>query len=72
MFDVGFRGSVARARTPGPDQGAGLGLAIAAGIVRAHGGELEVTNQDAGCCFRLRLPATLAVRPSQADGAARG
>jgi signal transduction histidine kinase len=37
--------------------GAGLGLAIARGIVRAHGGELEVTSQPGeGSKFHFALP----------------
>ncbi len=37
--------------------GAGLGLAIARELARAHGGELELLRSDAaGTCFRLSLP----------------
>jgi signal transduction histidine kinase len=59
VFDVGFRGEVAR--TPHADQhpaGAGLGLAIARGIVEAHDGSVDVTNTETGCEFRIRLHAT--------------
>ena len=59
VFEVGFRGQGAggqEARTPGPDHGAGLGLAIAAGIAAAHDGELQVVNEPPGCRFTLRLP----------------
>ena len=52
VFDVAFRG--AEARPPG--DGAGLGLAIARGIVEAHRGEIVVANQGAGCRFTVRLP----------------
>jgi signal transduction histidine kinase len=52
VFDVAFRGEVAR--TPGA--GAGLGLAIARGMVEAHGGELTVGNDGPGCRFIVRLP----------------
>jgi signal transduction histidine kinase len=52
VFDVAFRGDPAR--TPGT--GAGLGLAIARGLVEAHHGELTVTNKNGGACFTLRLP----------------
>jgi signal transduction histidine kinase len=54
VFDVAFRGETAR--TPGGDGGAGLGLAIARGIVEAHKGEIAVVNQSNGCRFMVRLP----------------
>ncbi|GGO00582.1 sensor histidine kinase [Microbispora bryophytorum] len=54
VFDVAFRGEAAR--TPGPDGGAGLGLAIARGIVEAHDGEIDVVNQGPGCLFTITLP----------------
>jgi signal transduction histidine kinase len=54
VFDVGFRGSTAR--TPSPDAGAGLGLAIARGIVEAHAGQISVVNKDGGCQFVVVLP----------------
>ncbi len=54
VFDVAFRGTAAR--TPEPDGGAGLGLAISRGIVQAHSGEIDVANVGAGCRFGVRLP----------------
>ena len=54
VFDLAFRGQTAR--TPGPDAGAGLGLAIARGIAEAHHGDLSVRNAGRGCRFTLRLP----------------
>jgi signal transduction histidine kinase len=54
VFDVGFRGSTAR--TPSPDTGAGLGLAIARGIVEAHAGRISVVNTNRGCQFLVVLP----------------
>jgi signal transduction histidine kinase len=54
VFDVGFRGSTAR--TPAPDAGAGLGLAIARGIVEAHAGQISVMNTNGGCQFVVVLP----------------
>jgi len=54
VFDTGWRGTAAR--TPGPDGGAGLGLAIARGIVEAHQGRIRVVNAGAGCRFEVRLP----------------
>jgi signal transduction histidine kinase len=55
VFEVAFRGS--SARTPGTDEGAGLGLAIAQAIVNAHGGTIAVRNIAGGCRFTVRLPA---------------
>ncbi|GGK92356.1 two-component sensor histidine kinase [Sphaerisporangium melleum] len=56
VFDVAFRGEAAR--TPGPDGGAGLGLAIARGIVEAHQGAIAVVNEGPGCRFEISLPAS--------------
>ena len=55
VFDVAWRGT--NARTPTPDGGAGLGLAIVRGIVEAHAGEIRVANTDHGCRFEVSLPA---------------
>ncbi|MGH9280986.1 MAG: sensor histidine kinase [Acidimicrobiales bacterium] len=54
VFEVAFRGE--DARTPGQDNGAGLGLAIAKGLVDAHAGEIVVANEGDGCRFTVRLP----------------
>ncbi|HEX4811192.1 MAG TPA: ATP-binding protein [Nonomuraea sp.] len=54
VFEVAFRGEAAR--TPTADGGAGLGLAIAQGIVEAHDGMIEVVNDGPGCRFDIRLP----------------
>jgi signal transduction histidine kinase len=54
VFDIAFRGEAAR--TPGQGGGAGLGLAIARGMVEAHGGEISVGNEEGGCRFTVRLP----------------
>ena len=54
VFDVAFRGE--SARTPGPQEGAGLGLSIARGIVEAHSGEIAVRNAGPGCQFLIRPP----------------
>jgi signal transduction histidine kinase len=58
VFDLAFRGD--SSRSPGADgdapAGAGLGLAIARGLVEAHEGRIEVANQDGGCCFTMRFP----------------
>ncbi len=57
VFDVGWRGT--DARTPGPQAGAGLGLAIVRGIVEAHRGSVHVANAGSGCRFEVRLPIAL-------------
>ena len=58
VFETGFRGQ--SARTPGPDVGGGIGLAIVAGIVSAHRGTVDVANHGSGCRFAIRLPLTAA------------
>jgi signal transduction histidine kinase len=55
VFDLAWRGT--KARTPGADGGAGLGLAIVRGIVEAHQGQVSVVNTSEGCRFEIRLPA---------------
>ncbi len=55
VFDVAFRGTTAR--SPGADGGAGLGLAIAQGLVHAHRGEISIGNHGDGCRVLVRLPA---------------
>jgi signal transduction histidine kinase len=54
VFDVAFRGE--SARTPAPQQGGGLGLSIARGIVEAHSGQIAVRNTGPGCQFVIRVP----------------
>jgi signal transduction histidine kinase len=61
VFDVAFRGE--SARTPGPSEGAGLGLSIARGIVEAHTGQIAVRNAGPGCQFMIRLPLARAGAP---------
>ncbi|GAA3361840.1 sensor histidine kinase [Saccharopolyspora gregorii] len=53
VFDVGWRGE---RRSPGTEKGGGLGLSIAQGVVRAHGGDVSVRNVPGGCRFEVRLP----------------
>jgi signal transduction histidine kinase len=54
IFDRFYRGEKSRNRTTG---GAGLGLAIAKGIVEAHGGTIGVENKaSGGTCFYFVLP----------------
>ncbi len=66
VFDIGFRGQ--GARTPGPDHGAGLGLAIARGIVEAHDGRLDVGNEPPGCRFTMLLPGDGTAPRSRPEG----
>jgi signal transduction histidine kinase len=53
VFELAYRGDAAR--TPG-DGGAGLGLAVARGLVEAHRGDITVQNEGQGCRFTVRLP----------------
>ena len=53
VFDLAYRGD--EARTPG-DGRAGLGLAIAKGLVEAHHGSIGVANSGGGCRFTVSLP----------------
>ncbi len=41
--------------------GAGLGLAICQGLVRAHGGKIWVEPQEAGACFAFFIPLEASV-----------
>jgi signal transduction histidine kinase len=58
VFDVAFRGTSARTPAIGRDDpvGAGLGLAIAKGLVEAHRGSIDAHNHGPGCRFEVRLP----------------
>lgn len=51
VFDAGWRGDRARSA-----DGAGLGLAIARGVVESHRGRIAVSNADVGCRFDVQLP----------------
>lgn len=53
VFDTGWRGTPSRS---GDDGGAGLGLAIARGVVQSHAGQIGVRNVDGGCSFEVDLP----------------
>jgi signal transduction histidine kinase len=55
VFERFYRGEKSRSRATG---GAGLGLAIAQGIVEAHGGQMGVQSDPGqGTCFFFHLPA---------------
>lgn len=58
VFDVAYRGSNGRVPRTDPSlpSGAGLGLAIAAGLVAAHRGTLSAHNLGSGARFEVRLP----------------
>ncbi|MGN2639425.1 sensor histidine kinase [Nocardia takedensis] len=58
VFEVAYRGAAARSPVAvnGLPPGSGMGLAIAAGLVRAHDGHITARNRDRGCRFEVRLP----------------
>jgi signal transduction histidine kinase len=53
VFEMGYRGD--EARSPGEGRG-GLGLAVAQGLVQAHAGQIEVSNEPGGCRFTVTIP----------------
>ena len=57
VFERSFRGEESRTRPQHNDaSGAGLGLAIARGLIEAHGGEIDVESRHGhGSCFRFTL-----------------
>jgi len=61
VFEMAYRGDAAR--TPGSG-GAGLGLAVARGLVEAHQGTITVRNEGDGCRFTVRLPVSGMATPS--------
>jgi two-component system, OmpR family, sensor kinase len=68
VFERFYREDRARSREHG---GAGLGLAIVAAIIAAHGGRVEVrTNPGRGTAFRLLLPVAAAPAVPDAPAAA--
>ncbi|MFW0775599.1 sensor histidine kinase [Paenarthrobacter nitroguajacolicus] len=60
LFETGWQKDPARRTSEafqGSYSGAGIGLSMVAGIVKAHGGWVTVDNVDGGCRFALSLPA---------------
>ncbi|MEU0472442.1 sensor histidine kinase [Streptomyces olivaceus] len=55
IFDRFYRVDKARSRDRG---GSGLGLSVAASLVRAHGGTVELTGEPGATVFTVTLPAT--------------
>ncbi|MDQ4020836.1 MAG: HAMP domain-containing histidine kinase [Actinomycetota bacterium] len=56
VFDVAYRGNTARTPVPADESSAGLGLAIARGLVEAHAGRIQARNHGPGCRFEILLP----------------
>jgi signal transduction histidine kinase len=52
VFEIGWRGEPER--TSGAR--AGLGLAIARGVIESHAGSISVSNVEGGCRFDVELP----------------
>lgn len=61
MFEVGWRAGTARTPDahPAGSPGAGLGLAIVRGIVRAHGGDVHAEHAPRGFRLNIDLPAAV-------------
>jgi signal transduction histidine kinase len=54
IFDSFYRVDDSLARLT---SGAGLGLAICQGLIRAHGGRIWVEEQQVGTCIAFTIPA---------------
>lgn len=61
LFDAGWRGTTARSpHVVDISGGAGLGLAIARGIARAHGGDVTAANlPGGGAIFTISVPVAM-------------
>jgi heavy metal sensor kinase len=58
IFERFYRGDAARQRGPAPNDGAGLGLALARWIARSHGGDVDlVRSSGSGSTFVIALPS---------------
>ncbi|MDC0771517.1 sensor histidine kinase [Streptomyces sp. HD] len=57
IFEPFFRAETATAPGSTPSPGRGLGLSVAAAVVRAHGGHLGLEPSERGAWFRVSLPA---------------
>lgn len=60
VFEIGWRGEPERGTN---DAGAGLGLAIARGVIESHAGSISVANVEGGCRFDVDLPTQTPARP---------
>ena len=56
IFESYYQVNAGLARISG---GAGLGLAICQGLIRAHGGEIWVENQEQGACIVFSIPLSM-------------
>lgn len=63
VFDPFTRADASRARGGPHDGGSGLGLAVAAAIVSAHGGRIHVESQPGRTEFTVELPPAGAEPP---------
>ena len=69
IFEVGWRGEPERSTR---DAGAGLGLAIARGVIESHLGSITVANIDGGCRFDVELPAHTLLTHAGGESSIRG
>ena len=71
IFESFYQANASLARI---SSGAGLGLAICQGLVRAHGGEIWVEDQKQGACIAFSIPTSKeakrqnSVKPTKVTG----